>query len=91
MKLRWTTPAHEDLHRLHAFLAPVSPRAAARVVDRLNAATRRLLQFPRVGARLEQYAPREVRRLIVGDYELRYEIVGELIYIVRIWHGREDR
>ena len=91
MKVRWTTPAYQDLRRLHDFLAAASPQAAQRVVDRLNSATRRLLQFPRVGARLDQYTPREVRRLIIGDYELRYEIVGELIYIVRIWHGREDR
>ena len=91
MKITWTTPAHLDLIRVHDFLAPVSPRAALAVVERLNAATRRLLQFPRIGVPLERYAPRDVRRLIVGDYELRYEIVDDLIYIIGIWHGREDR
>jgi hypothetical protein len=35
--------------------------------------------------------PREVRRLFVGDYELRYEIVGEVIIVVRHWHTKENR
>ena len=91
MRLRWTTPTNADLIRLHAFLELASPRAALQVVARLNDATRRLLQFPRIGMRLPEYDPREVRRLIVGDYEMRYELVDDLIYIVRIWHGREDR
>jgi hypothetical protein len=32
-----------------------------------------------------------VRRLFVDDYELRYEILGDLIIVVRLWHTREDR
>ena len=35
--------------------------------------------------------PREVRKLKVGKYEMRYEIVGAEIYILKIFHGREDR
>ena len=35
--------------------------------------------------------PRDVRRVIVGDYELRYEVTENLIYILRLWHAREDR
>jgi plasmid stabilization system protein ParE len=91
MKLRWTDPARADLIRLHDFLETVNPRAADRVAKALDQAARRPLEFPRVGARLEKYQPREVRRLIVGDYELRYEIVEDTIFIVRFWHCREDR
>jgi len=32
-----------------------------------------------------------VRRIIVGNHEMRYEIQDEIIYILRIWHTREDR
>ena len=35
--------------------------------------------------------PREVRRILVGHYEMRYEIRGSEIYILRLWHRREDR
>ena len=44
-----------------------------------------------MGRRLRRYADREVRSLIVGDYEIRYELRPDEIIVVRIWHGREDR
>jgi len=41
--------------------------------------------------RLEAFLPREVRRLIVGDYEVRYEIAYDVVNILRIHHALEDR
>jgi hypothetical protein len=40
---------------------------------------------------LEEFEPREVRRILVGKYEMRYEIQESTIYILRLWHTREDR
>lgn len=92
MRVRWTAAARSDLVRLHEFLAPVNRQAAARAVQELRAAPARLLPgHPRLGPRLEEFAPREVRRLFVGDYELRYEIVEDTVIVVRLWHAREDR
>jgi plasmid stabilization system protein ParE len=91
MKLRWTAKARSDLERLHAFLAPVNARAAAQVMEMLMLAPERLLKQPRLGVRLEIYELQEVRRLLVGDYEIRYELVGDTIHVVRLWHSREDR
>lgn len=34
---------------------------------------------------------REVRRILVGEYELRYEIRDSIVYVLRLWHTREDR
>jgi plasmid stabilization system protein ParE len=92
MRVRWTAEARSDLVRLYDFLSPVNRQAAARAVQSLRAAPARLLRYnPRLGARVEGFAPREVRRLFVGDYELRYEIQDAMIIIVRLWHTREDR
>jgi plasmid stabilization system protein ParE len=91
MNIKWTSKANSDLVRLHEFLAPVNPQAAAKVVRALVAAAARLIEHPRIGEKLEHYGPREVRRLIVGDYELRYEINGSTVYILRLWHTRERR
>jgi ParE toxin of type II toxin-antitoxin system, parDE len=44
-----------------------------------------------MGEKLEAYEPREVRRIIVGQYEMRYEISSGTIIILRLWHSREDR
>jgi plasmid stabilization system protein ParE len=91
MQLRWTEAARSDLTRLHAFLAPVNRKAAARIVHALVTAPERLRNHPRLGQTLPGYAPRELRRLLVGDYELRYEICQDTIIVLTLWHTREDR
>jgi plasmid stabilization system protein ParE len=91
MELKWTSKALSDLARLHEFLAPVDKRAAARTVQMLTAAPTKLLTNPRIGERVEEFDPREVRRILVGHYEMRYEIQQSTIYMLRLWHTREER
>ena len=91
MALKWTTSAERDLVRLHAFLAPVNPRTAVQVVRQLVVGAEQLLAYPHLGVLLEEFAPRDVRRVIIGDYELRYELTDTSVYILRLWHEREDR
>lgn len=91
MRVQWTRSAASDLARLHDHLQPVAPEAAARIVQRLARAPDRLRDHPQIGERLDAYGPRDVRRIIVGDYELRYEVTPEAIIVLRIWHGRENR
>jgi len=50
-----------------------------------------LLVNPRIGERLDEFEPREVRRILVGHYEMRYEIHESTIYVLRLWHTREER
>lgn len=91
MQLKWTSKASSDLARLYEFLAPVNRPAAARIVQSLATAAASLLANPRIGERLEEFNPREVRRILVGHYEVRYEIQEYIIYILRLWHTRENR
>ena len=91
MKLKWTSKALSDLARLYEFLAPVNRQAAARTVQSLTAAPTRLMEQPRIGETLDEFEPREVRRILVGRYEMRYELQASTIYVLRIWHTREDR
>ncbi len=91
MELKWTSKALSDLVRLYEFLAPVDKRVAARTVQMLTAAPAKLLINPRIGERLDLFEPREVRRILVGHYEIRYEIQRSIIYVLRLWHTREER
>ena len=91
MKIQWTTKASSDLVRLHEHLNPVAPDAANWLIQQLARAPDKLLDFPRIGEKLEAYEPREVRRILVGNYELRYEIANATIFILRLWHSRENR
>ena len=91
MELKWTSKALSDLARLYEFLALVNKPAAARAVQALTKAPTMLLTNPRLGGQLFQFEPREVRRILVGDYEVRYEIQDSTIYVLRLWHTRENR
>ena len=91
MELKWTSRALSDLARLYDFLTPVNKPAAARTVQSLAAAPASLLVNPRIGEKLDEFDPREVRRILVGKYEIRYEIHESTIYVLRLWHTREDR
>lgn len=79
MELKWTSKALSDLARLYEFLAPVNKLSTI------------LLTNPRIGEQLFQFEPREVRRILVGEYEVRYELQDSIIYMLRLWHTREDR
>lgn len=91
MALRWTSKARSDLVRLYEFLQPVNPPAAARIVRPLVAGAKRIPAHPRLGVRLREFGPREVRQVLVGDYEIRYELADKDVFVLRIFHTREDR
>ena len=89
--LKWTGKVLSDLTRLYDFLLPVNKPAAIKAVRALVKAPDTLLSNPRIGEQLFQFAPSEVRRILVGQYEMRYEIADDTIYILRLWHTRERR
>jgi len=91
MKIKWTSKALSDLVRLYEFLAVKNKQAAAQTVQSLSAAPDRLMDQVRIGEKLDEFDPREVRRIVVGRYEMRYEIQETIIIVLRIWHTREDR
>lgn len=91
MRVIWGPEASSDLDRFYNFLAPVAPEAAEKMLISLARAPERLTGHPRIGSRLEGFNPREVRKLSVGKYELRYEMLPDVIYIVRVFHTLEDR
>lgn len=91
MELKWTSKALSDLAQLYDFLVLASKSAAARTVQSLTQALVILLTHPHMGEQLFQFEPREVRRIFAGEYEIRYELTGQIIYVLRLWHIRENR
>ena len=91
MGLKWTSKALSDSARLYEFLALVNKPAAAKTVQALAQAPTILLTNPRIDEQLFQFEPREVRRILVGEYEVRYEIQDSIVYVLRLWPTREDR
>jgi plasmid stabilization system protein ParE len=90
MKLIFSKTAVSDLVRLRDFIAQHSPEAAQRVAQRLRGAIQRLVETPQIGRPVANM-PGEIRELIFGKYVVRYEVRQQYLYILRIWHGKEDR
>ena len=91
MKIYWSVAAQADLGRLYDFLALVDAEAAAAMLDRLIGAPEDLLPFVRRGSRPSEFDPREVREFRVAGYIIRYEVRGPDLYVLRLFHAREDR
>jgi len=91
--VKWLPTAIDDLKRLHAFIEPHSPQAAARAVDTLVEAAGSLAEFPEKG---EPWEPEPAfRELTVPfgarGYVIRYRTQANRVIIVRVWRGLENR
>jgi plasmid stabilization system protein ParE len=89
--IRWSSEARDDIDRLADFVAAYDAIHAGEIEQMLSQAPKRLLEFPRRGPRLSEFDPREVREYRVGKYLLRYELAGADIFVLRLFHAKEDR
>ncbi len=90
MKLQFSRAALHDLIRLREFIAQYNPSAAARIADRLQRAIKGLTATPKIGRPVAGFKA-EIREFIFGRYVVRYEVRPSILYILRIWHGKENR
>lgn len=88
MKLRFTHSAQRDLIRLREFIAEKNPFAARHISQRLRESIQRLTDMPGIGVDVPELPG--VQDLISGDYIVRYIVLEAEIFILRIWHGKED-
>ncbi len=80
----WSQAATDQLDAIARYIARENPYAAARVRQRLVAATLRLADAPDVG----RTAGRLYRELtVVPPYVIRYRVEPERVLIVRVRHG----
>ena len=90
MRLIFSRAAVHDLVRLREFICIHNPDAAKRVSRRLRGAIKGLVNNPQIGRPVPDL-PGEIRELIFGKYVARYEVRINSLYVLRIWHGKEDR
>lgn len=91
MTIRWTHSARQDVDRLVDFISAYDQDLANWVEQELSLAPKRLLAFPRLGACLSGFDPREIREFRIRKYLLRYELAGGDIFVLRFFHARENR
>jgi plasmid stabilization system protein ParE len=90
MKLFFSRSAIHDLVRMREFIAQHSANAAQRISERLRGAILELVHHPQIGRPVPDL-PGEIRELIFGKYVVRYEVRTDRLFVLRIWHAKEDR
>ncbi len=92
MKLSYSSEAISDLIRLREFIASKNPDAAQKIAKSIRKGIAQLKTFPYLGVEVELAPdPEMIRDLIIGNYIARYLIHSKHIYILRIWHHKEER
>ncbi len=92
MRLSYSHEAINDLIRLREFIAIKNPDAAQKVAKSIRKGISQLKTFPYLGVEVELAPnPEMIRDLIIGNYIARYLIHSKQIYILRVWHHKEER
>jgi plasmid stabilization system protein ParE len=89
MKVRLSSNARSYLRKETEYLRLRSPTAAKSFVAQIKKARQNIGAFNGLGAASQELPLANLRRLIVGDYLIDYEIGANQISIVAIRHGRQ--
>ena len=89
LTLKWSVKALIDFDEAQAYIAQENASAAQAVADRIWQASLRLPETPHIG-RLG--AELDTRHWVVQrtPYLIVYRVTGEMLEILRVWHGRRD-
>jgi plasmid stabilization system protein ParE len=92
MKVTYSRRAFLDVSRLKEFIEIKSPSVANRIANQLIKGIDNLLSFPDIGKEVNNSPnPDSVRDIYILDYHVRYLKLKNSIFIIRIWHQKEDR
>lgn len=91
MEIYWTLKAQSDLERIYLFTLQYTHLHAEDVLDRPIAGSILFTTHPAIGTPQSRYSPREVRKFLLDDYEIHYEVKDNAIFIVDVWHTKEER
>jgi plasmid stabilization system protein ParE len=91
MKIRYSSESVDDLYRVVEFVEAKNPFAARRIAIDLQEGLDKLKQFPKIGLPvLKASDPELMRDLYISNYTVRYLIADEIVYILRVWHNKEN-
>lgn len=91
MKIRYSPEAVTDLQRVVEFVEKKNPYAARRIAIDIQEGVEKLKSFPEIGLSVVSAPdPSCIRDLFINDYTIRYLITDEVIYILRVWHDKEN-
>lgn len=91
MKVRFTARAQAELLAQTDWLTERSPEAARRASRAIREKLSRLADFPLAAPAIDAVHRDAAVRFGRDGFFVRYRIVGEVLVVVRVFHGRQDR
>ena len=90
MKINYSPESINDLIRLRKFIGEKNPTAAKRIASEIMAGIDKLKIFPKMGLPVMRAPdPGVIRDLFIGQYTVRYHVSSQIIFVLRVWHGKE--
>ncbi len=91
IQVKYSPESLYDLDRVISFVEIKNPFAARRIAIDILEGVDRIKRFPNLGLPVQKANdPEKIRDLYVGGYTIRYLIDNSTIYILRVWHGKEN-
>lgn len=91
MRVKYSPKSVDDLQRVVEFVEMKNPYAARRIAIDIQEGVDKLKDFPGIGLPvLKANDPESIRDLFLGDYTIRYLLSNEIIFILRVWHNKEN-
>lgn len=91
IEVEYSPESMKDLQRVVEFVEVKNPYAARRIAIDLQEGIFKLKQFPEIGLPvIKAPDPEKIRDLYIGDYTVRYLITIGIVYILRVWHSKEN-
>ena len=85
--LIWSRRSADDLSAIYSHVSEESDRAASNLIDSITMATVRLSDFPLSGRVVPEFNRQDIREVIVGNYRVVYQLLGESVGIALVHHG----
>jgi plasmid stabilization system protein ParE len=89
MRVIISAKVQDFLRHERSYLQRHSTTAWKRLSDRLRRTRKLLAEFPQLGAEKPLPIP-GLRRLVMGDYVLDYEVRDDEVHMLNMRHGRQN-
>jgi plasmid stabilization system protein ParE len=89
MRVIISAKVQDFLRHERSYLQRHSTIAWKRLSDRLRRTRKLLAEFPQLGAEKPLPIP-GLRRLVMGDYVLDYEVRDDEVHVLNMRHGRQN-
>ncbi len=87
VEIEWSSIAQNDLNKIIDYIAQDSFEYALLFYEQVREKVENLTKFPKMGRKVPELDDPNIRELILRNYRLIYQILGEKIQIVRLIHG----